>query len=146
MLELLLVVAIVSTLLTITFINGRRTLRGQQETAAINTVRQSIWQGATAASARGRNINLELDGNELRLERPDGDEVRVERRFTLPDSVSLNVGDGTIMSFNPPGKVTDASLTALAATPLVLRTPKNSYVFEITVIGEVRAEVAEVVK
>lgn len=133
-LELLLVLAILGIVLGLGFFNARRALLGSQERAAVQTVRQSIWQGATAASSRGRPITLVRDGNSMRL--VDGDNVI--RSDDFPDGVTTNFSQGVLLEFSPPGKVTAESLAAFMESNPQIGGEGRTQRIEVSVIGEVR--------
>lgn len=134
MLELLLVLAILGIVLGLGFFNARRALMGSQERAAVQTVRQSIWQGATAASARGRPITLVHSGNTMRL--VDGDDVI--RSDDLPDGVTTNFAQGVLLEFSPPGKITAESLGSFMESNPSIGAEGRTQRIEVSVIGEVR--------
>lgn len=136
LIEILVVLAIVGIALGIGFFNGRGLLEGRREVAAVNSLRQSVWQAATAASARGRSVQLVLGGRTLEVR----DGATVIRRDELPDGVSTNLPQGVVLSFTPPGKVTPASLAAVQALSPYISTGKSTYQLEFSLIGEVRAQ------
>lgn len=135
LIELLIVIAILAIIFGIGIFNARGALESRQESAAIKTVSQMVWQGATAASARGRIVTLNRDGHTLRL--LDGDSVI--REDDLPRGVSTNLPGGTVLVFSPPGKITDESLSALLDSSPWIRTSDTLYDLEVSLIGEVRA-------
>lgn len=132
--EVLLVIAILAIILGVGWLNARRVLQGSQERAAVETVRQSIWQGATAASARGRTITLNRVGQSLRL--MDGSVVI--RTDELPPSVSTNFQQGVLLEFSPPGKITEASLRAFQDSDPWIGADGKATHLEVSLIGEVR--------
>ena len=138
MLELLIVIAIIGVVAPIGWMSGRSVIRGQQQSSSLNAVRQSIWQGATSAAARNTQVNLIVDGTELRLVRNDNN--RVLRRFEMPES-SFNTTQTmpyTLLSFTRSGKVEDTTLQALP-NPFQLITPKSTHNLTVSLIGETRA-------
>jgi Tfp pilus assembly protein FimT len=142
-LELLIVLAIIGIVGGIGFLNGRRIATDQSAQGALATIQQSIWQGATAAASRGRDIELALQNGELSLQEADG---TVLRSFELPDTVSTNLAagagqDGVALRFLPPGKVDLATLDALP-DPITFQTSDATYRLSVSVIGEVIAEAA----
>lgn len=133
--ELVIVLAIIGLLSLTTFIVGRRVLAGQERLSAMNTVRQSVWTGATLASARGVEVELRRVGQALNLQRTsDG---IVLRTFVLPNGSVLNAPDGQLLRFSPPGRVAAASLAALP-DPLTLTIDGSVKSLQISLIGEVR--------
>ncbi len=136
--ELLIVMAILAIVATLGIINYRQILRGQEERAAVQSIQQTVWQGATAAAARGVLVNLVRSGNEFRL--VDTNSGAVLKRFDLPNGVTSNWPANQPLVFTPPGKVAPNSLTSLPS-PLTI-TSSEGRVTRLTVslIGEVRAE------
>jgi type II secretory pathway pseudopilin PulG len=135
-LELLVILAIVAVIATIGVFNGRRMLQGQEERAAIASVQQAVWQGATNAAARGVASSLYRSAETLTLQDGSG---RVLRRFTLPRTVTTNLPSGLILTFTPPGKVEPSTLAALP-DPLLMSASGKTTRLTISLIGEVRAE------
>jgi len=138
LLELLVVVAIIGVVAGIGVFNGRRALQGQQEQAAVRSIQQSIWQGATAASARGVETELFRTDRELLVREVPS--RRTLRREELPAGVSTNLPEGQVLRFTPPGQIARATLLALPE-PLMVWTTDGSYRLTVSLIGEVRAEV-----
>jgi Tfp pilus assembly protein FimT len=152
-LEFLVVLAIIGIVGALGFLNGRRIADGQSAQAAVATVQQSIWQGATAAASRGREMRLIYDAQEnaLTLEDVDGN---VERTFELPDGASTNIAagssDGLALRFLPPGKVAMSTSDppaagSLQALPgdLHIATGEDTYPLDVSIIGEVIAGAAQ---
>ncbi len=137
LIELLIVMAILGAISGVAFVSGRQILRGQQEQAAINTVQQSIWQGATAAASRG--IRAELFRNGTTIQVRNSADLSVIRAFDLPANVTFNLPEGVSLLFTPPGKIDIASLDALPK-PLTLVANDRTYELQISLIGEVKAE------
>lgn len=137
LLELLVVMAILAIVVGLVVMNGRPIVQGQAQQAAIRTMQQSVWQGATMAASRGVTTNLVLEGNELEVRNSNTNEAI--RRFELPDDVTLNIADGTILVFTPPGKVLASSLNDLP-DPFQITVNGEARTLEISLIGEVRVE------
>jgi len=137
LLELLIVVAIVGVVLGIGFINGRETLRKQEESAALRTVQQSVWQGATSAASRGIRTKLVKSGDNLIISDTDNNKIRT---FELPKDMTTNLPEGDILIFTPPGKVDETSLAQLSN--LTITVNGKTYKLTISLIGEVKAEEA----
>jgi Tfp pilus assembly protein FimT len=135
--ELLIVIAVVATLVGLVALNGRRVLQSQEQGAAIASLQQTVWQGATAAAARGVVTRLTRDGNTFRL--VDTDSGRVLRTFELPRGVTTNWPNGQALDFTPPGKVDPATLTQLP-DPLTMTTYSQTTVLTVSLIGEVKAQ------
>ena len=135
LLELLVVMAILAIVVGLVVMNGRPIVRDQAQHAAVRTMQQSVWQGATMAASRGVTTHLILAGSDLEVRNSATNEVI--RRFELPDEVSLNIPDGTILTFTPPGKVLASSLTSLP-NPFQITANGRVRNLEISLIGEVR--------
>lgn len=140
LLELLVVMAILAVVVGLVVMNGRPIVQGQAQQAAVRTMQQSVWQGATMAASRGVTTSLILAGNDLEVRNSDTNEVI--RRFELPEEVSLNIADGTILIFTPPGKVLASSLSDLPS-PFQITANGQARNLEISLIGEVRVEGAD---
>jgi len=142
LLELLIVLAIIGVVAGLGFLNGRRIAERQSAQGALATIQQSIWQGATAAAARGATVELVRAGNDftLQLRRPDVD-PEVLRTFEIPDDAITNLGGegGLVLRFLPPGKVDLDTLQGLPET-ITFQTDSSSYVLRVSMIGEVIAE------
>jgi prepilin-type N-terminal cleavage/methylation domain-containing protein len=142
LLELLIVLAIIGVVAGLGFLNGRRIAERQSAQGALATIQQSIWQGATAAAARGATVELVRAGNDftLQLLRP-GVDPEVLRTFEIPDDAITNLGGegGLILRFLPPGKVDLDTLRDLPET-ITFQTDSSSYVLRVSMIGEVIAE------
>jgi type IV fimbrial biogenesis protein FimU len=138
LLELLVVLAIIGVAVGIGVFNGLRALQAQQERAAVRSIQQSIWQGATAASARG--VETELVRNDRQLLVREVVSGRTLRREELPAGVSTNLPTGQVLRFTPPGQIARATLDALPV-PLYVRTTDRRYQLRVSLIGEVQAQV-----
>lgn len=138
-LELLVVIAIISILGTIGALNGRRIAQGRTAEASLATLQQSIWQGATSAASRGTTIELVRTDAELVLR--DAASGETIRTLELDDAVTTNLPQGVALRFLPPGKVDPATLSALP-DDLTLTTEDRTYRLDVSLIGEVRAEVS----
>lgn len=137
LIELLIVMALVGVMAGVVVMSGRPIARAQDSLAAVKTMQQSVWQGATMAASRGVRTRLELNGRFLDVVREDNNQ-RV-RRFELPATASLNTTSNPILMFTPPGKVDDASFLTLPY-PFLLTVDGKVYTLEISLIGEVKAE------
>lgn len=135
LLELLVVLAIVGAIAGIVAIAGRPVVQGQEAAAAVRTVQQSVWQGATMAASRGVRTLLVLTNGVLEVRRADDDALI--RSFALPSQASLNVEDGTLLAFTPPGKVDEETLKDLP-DPFRITAKDKVYDLEVSLIGEVR--------
>jgi prepilin-type N-terminal cleavage/methylation domain-containing protein len=139
--ELLIVLAILGLIAGVVAVNGRRVLAGQQEKAALNSVRQSVWEGATAAAARG--TDTELVHTTSGLEVREVGSATALRTFALPASVTTNLpapsgANGTVvLKFTPPGRVDLATLRSLP-DPLTLTVNGHTFKLQVSLIGEVK--------
>jgi len=135
-LELLIVLAIIGVVVGIGVLNGRQALDRQQERAAFNSLRQTVWQGATAASARGQRVFLQLSGRELslRIGSASGNQLRSEN---LPAGVETNLPQGTVLIFEPPGKIESGLLPAAGQYWFEAGSNRVDLIF--SVIGKVEA-------
>ena len=134
LLEVLAVLAILAVLLALAVLNGRGALTGQQDRAAVRSIQQSIWQGASAASARGRNTELVLSGRQVIVrEVGSGRLVRTEE---LPAGVTTNLPH---LIFAPPGKISADSF-ALVEDGITVNTSAGTTLLKVSIIGEVIAE------
>lgn len=134
-LELLIALAIAAVVAGIVVLAGRPIVRGQEGQAALRSVQQSVWQGATSAASRGVRTSLVLAGSDLEVRNAESNELI--RRFELPDDVSLNVEQGQILAFTPPGKVDETTLAGLP-DPFQITSQQGTYDLQVSLIGEVR--------
>ncbi len=139
LMELLIVIAIIAILGTIGAINGRRIAQDRNAEASLVTLQQSIWQGATAAASRGTPIELVRTGTELALR--DASTGETIRTWELDRAVTTNLPEGVALRFLPPGKVDPMTLSALP-DDLTLTTTNHTYRLDVSLIGQVRAEVS----
>lgn len=136
MIELLIIVAIIGIILAIGVFNGRQALTSQQERAAVNSLRQASWQGATAAAARGRPVFLTHENSELllRVGNADGNVIRREQ---LPPGLDSNLPEGTVLVFTSPGKIDPEFVPAPGQ--YWVEADGRRLALEFSVIGEVEA-------
>jgi len=134
--ELLIVIAVIGILGTITVLGLREVLQGQEQRSAIQSIQQTVWQGATAAASRGTTLELVRSGRTFTLE--EAENGRILKTFELPDGVTSNWPENEPLVFTPPGRVDSASLEKLPARIQVFT---ESSVTDLTVslIGEVKA-------
>lgn len=135
LLELLIVLAIVGIVAALAVGNGRRIVSNQQNQASLAAFQQSVWEGATAAAARGVDTKLVRDSGGLRI--VDGKSGAVLRSFAIPSGVATNIPSGDVLVFTPPGKVDASSLAALPS-PLTMTVNGHTYTLKISIIGEVK--------
>lgn len=134
--ELLIAVAIIGVLAGVGFVSGRQILQGQQNRSAINTIQQSVWQGATAAASRGITAELFRNGRVLQVRNQATSAVI--RSFELPPDVVFNLPDGASLVFTPPGKIDLGSMANLPS--LTLQANGKTYSLQVSLIGEVKVE------
>lgn len=135
LLELIIVMAILAAVAAIGVTNGRQAAQRQAAKGAVATFQQSVWQGATAAAARGLTVELHRTATGLALVNVANDQVL--REYDVPAGVSINAPN-PILRFTPPGKVDLATLDALPDS-LVIDTGEGAYEVQISLIGEVKA-------
>lgn len=137
LIELLVVMAIIGVIGSIAFSAGRRLFAAQEAGAAVNSVRQLMAQGATAAASRGVGLDLVRTGNTLTLQTQVAP-IKVIRTVTLPNSVSSTLPTGTSFKFSAPGKV-DSTATGLAPTnQFTMTAGGKTYTLLVSLIGEVK--------
>lgn len=135
LIELLVLIAVLAITFTLAATEMRGAVRRTAERAGVNTLQQAVWQGATLAAARGFRTELVRAGQELRLQRvSDGSLLR---RFEFEPGVVLNLPDGQVLVFTPPGTVLPASLAALP-DPVEIQAGGTTYRLDVSLIGEVR--------
>jgi len=134
--ELLIVLAILGIITGVVVMTGRPIVRGQEGLAAVKSMQQSVWQGATMAASRGVRTSLFYTGTSLEVRNATTNAVI--RRFDFPAGASINVTAGTaFLQFTPPGKVDPTSLASLPS-PFRITTTGGVYDLQISLIGEVR--------
>lgn len=133
LIELLIVLAVLGVVIGIAVFSNRDALRGQQEQAAIRSIQQSVWQGASAASARGRNTELTHVGNRIEVrEVGTGNLIRSE---DLPSGISTSLPN---LVFTPPGRISDATFGAVA-DGITVQSSSGTTQLRVSIIGEVVA-------
>ena len=133
--ELLIILAILGIIAGVVAMNGRRVLGGQQERAALTSVRQSVWEGATAAAARGATTELVRTPSALVVQEVGSNTPL--RTFSIPSTVTTNLPMGQVLQFTPPGRVDLATLQALPS-PLTMTVNGHTFKLQISLIGEVK--------
>lgn len=110
-------------------------IRRANERSAVNTFQQAVWQGATAAAARGFRTELVHVGDELLVRRVS--DSSVIRRYDLAAGVTVTVpgNPNPILTFTPPGRV-----LALPAGSVQITADGVTYNLQISLIGEVRVQ------
>ncbi|MCC6311402.1 MAG: type II secretion system protein [Trueperaceae bacterium] len=128
--------AVIAIVVAIAIPNLRPILTGREAQAAIQSIQQTVWQGATAAAARGVVVELTRTGNTFTLRNTDTNAEL--KRFVLPNGVSSNWPVGTPLRFTPPGKVDTTSMGSFPSALTVTGNGKTTKL-QISLIGEVRA-------
>ncbi|MEJ2667698.1 MAG: hypothetical protein P8Z81_11465, partial [Deinococcales bacterium] len=132
MMELLILLAVLGLIAGALAISARRVLGGQQDKAALNSIEQSVWEGATAAASRG--ASTELVRTATGLEVREVGSTNALQTFDLPSSVTTNLPMGQVLVFTPPGRVDLASLQALP-NPVTVTVNGHTYKLQVSVIG-----------
>jgi prepilin-type N-terminal cleavage/methylation domain-containing protein len=136
LLEILVVIAVIGILAGIGLFNGRQIIRNQNEVASIQQLRQLIARATTAVNAQGKSGTLNRSGTLLKV--VDGNNKTL-MEMTLDKNVVTNLPQGNSLVFLPTGRISSASLAALPA--LEMQAAGKTYGLQISVIGELRAEV-----
>lgn len=136
LLEILVVIAVIGILAGIGLFNGRQIIRNQNEVASIQQLRQLISRATTAVNAQGKSGTLNRTGTLLKV--IDGNNKTL-MEMTLDKNVVTNLPQGNSLVFLPTGRISSASLAALPA--LEVQAAGKTFELEISVIGELRAEV-----
>lgn len=142
-LEILVVVAIIGVVGSISVFNARRFLQGEEALGMTNTLQQMLLQGSTSASSRFRNVQLiqeQRAGARFLVLREQGStrDIRAER---VPQTVTTSLPTGTVLTFTPSGRISTTSFAALAQ-PVRVTGPNLIYNVEVSLIGESRYTVA----
>lgn len=137
--ELLIVLAVFSILVTVAIIGGRQIMQKQKEMASVQQFRQLISRAATAVNSRSINGVLVRTGNQIKvIDKDNTDNVLAD--MTLDSKVTTNLPSGQSLEFLPTGRISTDSLTLVNG--LQFTSGGQTYDLEISVIGEVRAELA----
>jgi Tfp pilus assembly protein FimT len=135
MLELLMVIAILGITFTIGAVGSRNILTRQENSAAMRSVKQLFWQGATVAASRSVNLEL-VRNNQTLVLRTVGTNPTTYRTVTLPNSVTSNLpsSDSVIATFSSPGKV---NINTGVSNPFTVSFDNKTYNLTVSQIGEV---------
>jgi prepilin-type N-terminal cleavage/methylation domain-containing protein len=136
LLEILVVIAVIGILAGIGLFNGRQIIRNQNEVASIQQLRQLISRATTAVNARLSSGTLNRSGTLIKVV---DDKNKTLMEMTLDKNVVTNLPEGNSLVFLPTGRISSASLAALPA--LEMQAAGMTFGLEISVIGELRAEV-----
>jgi hypothetical protein len=115
--------------------SGRKVTQEQQARAGVNSIRQIIWQGATAAASRGQNLLLVRTNNVLEI-KVESSPTTVVRKATLPSNFSTTLPQGNLYKFLPPGRLNFNSVSSTFTAKLGGR----NYSFTVSQIGEVQVQ------
>lgn len=136
--ELLITLAIIGVLASISIFNGRDILKGEETRGTATAIQQMLWQAGTSASARFEPIVLTLRNGVFTLQaQTSGKVLRSER---IPELVTTTFPANQSLVFMPSGRIDTASY-ALIPQPVRVSGPKLSYNISFTVIGEAKVEV-----
>jgi prepilin-type N-terminal cleavage/methylation domain-containing protein len=138
LLEILVVIAVIGILAGIGLFNGRQIIRQQNEVASIQQLRQLISRATTALNAQGKLGILNRSGSLIKVIDVD-DNTKTFMTMTLDKNVVTNLPEGNSLVFLPTGRISSASLAALPA--LEMQAAGKTFGLEISIIGELRAEV-----
>jgi prepilin-type N-terminal cleavage/methylation domain-containing protein len=133
LLEILVVLAILGILAGLIAVGSRAILTGQQQRSSLYSMRQIFWQGASAASSRGEQLELVRSSDVIQV-RTVASPVKVIRRVELSRGVTLSLPQGQIATFSPSGKVTIPNTN----NPFTLQSDGKTYTFNVSMIGEVK--------
>lgn len=136
LLEILIVIAIIGVLAGIGLFSGRQIIRNQNEVASVQQLRQLISRATTALNAQGKSGTLNRSGTLIKV--IDGNNKTL-MEMTLDKNVVTNLPEGNSLVFLPTGRITSVSLAALPA--LEMQAAGKTFRLEISVIGELKAEV-----
>lgn len=129
-LELLVVIAIIGIAASLSAVAWRGLVQREEARSALMSLRQAMWQGATAASARGENLTLRWQDDELLLVDAGGEALR---RWDFAAETPTTLIPGDVLDFTPPGRV--ASLAGLP-DPLTVSIDDRTATLEVSLIGE----------
>jgi Tfp pilus assembly protein FimT len=129
-LEILVVLAIVAILAGLAAAGWRGLAQREEARSTLVSLQQAMWQGATAAAARGQTLTLVWEEDELRVVDAGGD---VFRAWSFPDATVTTLEAGDIVTFSPPGRIAD--LTVLP-DPLTMVVNDRTASLEVSLIGE----------
>ena len=137
--ELLIVIAILGILMGIAMMGSRQIMQKQKEMASVQQFRQLISQATTAVNSRSINGVLVRSGNQIKVIDKDNPS-KILADMTLDSKVITNLPSGQSLEFLPTGRIDTASLQPLLDLPLEIEAAGQTFVLEISVIGEVKAE------
>lgn len=131
-LEILLVLAIVAVLGGIVAAGWRGLAQREEARSALVSLQQAMWQGSTAASARGETLTLRWEDDELRVVDATGDVVR---SWAFPDATTTSLSPGEILAFTPPGRIDDPTVLP---DPFTMEVNGRTASLEVSLIGGTR--------
>lgn len=137
--EVLITIGILAIIFSIGVLGFLQLRDSQASRAGVNSIRQIILQGTTAAASRGQRLELVRTGNLLRVRTLDPTPI-VVRTVELPASIASQVqadGAGKVLEFSPPGRVI---LPSGFVNPFSITDRGHSYALTVSLIGEVTLE------
>jgi len=129
-LEILVVLGIVGILAGLAVPAWRGLAQREEARSTLVSLQQAMWQGATAAAARGEALTLVWEEDELRVVDAGGD---VFRSWSFPDATVTTLEPGALVTFSPPGRIAD--LSALP-DPLTMDVNDRTASLQVSLIGE----------
>lgn len=129
-LEILVVLAIVGILGGLAAVGWRGLAQREEARSTLVSLQQAMWQGATAAAARGVPLTLVWEEDELRVVDAGGD---VFRAWPFPDATVTTLEPGEIVTFSPPGRIADV---ASLPDPLTMVVNDRTATVQVSLIGE----------
>ncbi len=108
LLELLIVIAVLGVLFTLTAFQSRKIEAHQAEAAFYTSLERLFWEAATAAASRGQSLKLIREGQVLLVE-TESTPARTVRELAIPEGVEVALPEGTLATFTPPGRVNFSS-------------------------------------
>jgi len=104
LLELLIVIAVLGVLFTLTAFQSRKIEAHQAEAAFYTSLERLFWEGSTAAASRGRTLLLIRRDNDLIVRLRTAPRT-VIRQVEIPEGVEVGLPEGRLAVFTPPGRV-----------------------------------------
>ncbi len=138
LIELLIVIAIIAIIASLAVLSWRNALKQQEEAAALHKLAGIFWLGTTRSTSEGRELYLCKQGNTLTIRRKGASvcDGAVVYELALPKDVSVELNDGRLIRFTPPGKID--FIGGNFHNPFVVTTDKGRYQYKISIIGEVQ--------
>lgn len=137
--EILITLGILAIIFSIGVVGYLQLRDAQASRAGVNSIRQIILHGTTAAASRGQRLELVRSGNRLQV-RTEETTPTVVRTVELPANIAAQVpadGSGRVLRFTPPGMV---SFPTGFTNPFTITDRGRTYTLTVSLIGEVRSE------